>query len=107
MVLCPGRDAWTQARKAAGIVTDNHEDMHAGELETSILMHAAPDVVRPGFDAEDHVASDRRHLLTLGMAGYTESGLIGRPSLATAEKGELVLAELAKAFEEYLRALES
>jgi creatinine amidohydrolase len=51
------------------------------------------------YDGEDHVASDRRHLLTLGMSGYTESGLIGRPSLTTAEKGELVLAALARSFE--------
>ncbi len=77
MALFPGRDSWTQARKAVGMVTDNHEDMHGGELETSILLHYAPDVVRQGFDDEDHVASDRPHLLTRGMTSYTESGLIG------------------------------
>jgi creatinine amidohydrolase len=105
MVLFPGRDAWTQARKAGGLVTDNHEDMHGGELETSILLHAAPEVVRPGYEDADHVARDRPHLLTLGMAGYTDSGLIGRPSLATPEKGDLVLADLTTGFADYLASL--
>lgn len=34
-----------------------------------------------------------------------KSGLIGRPSLATAEKGELVLGDLAVSFNENLRLL--
>jgi creatinine amidohydrolase/Fe(II)-dependent formamide hydrolase-like protein len=31
---------------------------------------------------------DRRHLAILGMSAYTRSGVIGRPSLAPAEKGQ-------------------
>jgi creatinine amidohydrolase len=106
MSLFPGRDDWSRARKAGGLVTDNHEDMHGGELETSILLHAAPDVVRAVDDVDDHVASDRPHLLTLGMTGYTTSGLIGRPSLATAQKGELLLRDLATSFADHLEMLE-
>lgn len=105
MALFPSRDDWTHARKAGGLVTDNHEDMHGGEIETSILLHVAPEVVRPGYEDDDHVASERPHLLTLGMAGYTESGLIGRPSLGTKAKGELVLADLAASFQDHLNLL--
>lgn len=47
----------------------NHEDMHAGELETSILPHANPELARDGYQAADWVANDRRHLLTTGMGG--------------------------------------
>lgn len=97
MALFPHRDDWTHARKAAGMVTDTHEDMHGGELETSILLHVVPGVVRPGYENEDWVAPDRTHLHVRGMKGYTESGLIGRPSLATAAKGRLVLDSLAEA----------
>jgi creatinine amidohydrolase len=45
MALFPHRDDWEQARKVGGLVTSNHEDMHGGELETSILLHVAPDLV--------------------------------------------------------------
>jgi creatinine amidohydrolase len=35
-------------------------------------------------------------LLTLGLPGYTLSGIIGRPSAATTEKGKLVLDALVE-----------
>ena len=35
----------------------------------------------------------------VGMADYTSSGLMGRPSLGTAEKGRLALDGLPRAFE--------
>ena len=41
--LFPSREDWTEAREAAGITTTNHDDMHAGELETSILLASIPD----------------------------------------------------------------
>ncbi len=47
--------------------TSAHEDMHGGEGETSILLRRIPDVVRSGFEDADHVANDRRHLLSAGM----------------------------------------
>lgn len=106
MALFPHRDDWTHARKAAGMVTDSHQDMHGGELETSLLLHVAPELVRPGFEADDWVAPERTHLHVRGMAGYTESGLIGRPSLATAEKGRLLLDDLTAAFAAHLDHLE-
>ncbi|GAA3110758.1 creatininase family protein [Streptosporangium carneum] len=88
MALFPTREDWQQARAAAELAGSMHEDMHAGEIETSILLHACPEVIRPGYETADHVADDRRHLLTEGMRAYTETGVIGRPSLATAEKGQ-------------------
>ena len=94
MALFPHRDDWTHARKAGGLVTDSHEDMHGGELETSILLHVAPELVRAGFEEDDFVASDRTHLHITGVAGYSQSGLIGRPSLADPEKGRLALDDL-------------
>jgi creatinine amidohydrolase len=41
MALFPARDDWHAARHAAGLATDSHSDMHAGELETSILLLVA------------------------------------------------------------------
>lgn len=105
MVLYPGRDAWNRARTDAGLLTDGHEDMHAGELETSILLHAFPEVVREGNSTADHEASDRDHLLTLGMRGYTQSGVIGHPSLGTADKGNAILESLVTSFADQMRLL--
>jgi len=49
MALFPHRDDWDHARKAAGLVTSSHEDMHGGELETSLLLHVAPELVRASY----------------------------------------------------------
>ena len=94
MALFPARDDWRVARDAAECETDNSADMHAGELETSILLHALPDLVRPTYITADHDSPFRPHLLTVGIRGYTPSGVIGRPSLATAEKGKAILEAL-------------
>jgi creatinine amidohydrolase len=104
--LFPGDLDWETAQAAAGTETPAFDDMHAGELETSILLHAHPDLVKPGYETADHLAGDRRHLLTLGLAHYSDSGVVGRPSLASARKGEALLASLVRSFGEYARVLE-
>lgn len=106
VALFPGRDDWVKARIDGGLVTDGHQDMHAGELEVSLLLHLMPHVVRDTYTQSDHDTGDRRkHLLTLGMRGYTSSGVIGRPSLGDAGKGKLVIDSLLASFQEYLRIL--
>lgn len=105
MALFPGPADWEAAWAAAGLETSAWDDMHAGELETSILLHAHPHLVRPGHATGDHLSGDRRHLLTLGMAEYTDSGIIGRPSLASARKGQGVLDSLVTSFAECLGVL--
>jgi len=106
LALFPGRDDWNRARSDARLETNGHDDMHAGEVETSLLLYALPKAVREGNATADHEAPHRPHLLTLGMRGYTESGVIGRPSLGTAEKGKAVLESLVASFTDYLRVLE-
>ncbi|MEW1825047.1 creatininase family protein [Streptomyces sp. NPDC088196] len=105
MALFPAAEDWETALERAGVLTSPLTDMHAGEIETSILLHAHPELIRPGYETSDFVADDRRHLLTLGMSGYTESGVIGRPSLGSAEKGKALLASLADSFGAYFSML--
>jgi creatinine amidohydrolase len=105
MALFPSGVDWAEARQSARLATSHHEDMHAGELETSILLHVNPELVRDGYQAADWVADDRRHLLTTGMNEYTQSGVIGRPSLASAEKGKALLASLVESFASVLETL--
>lgn len=102
LALFPARDDWEASRKYAGLETSIHEDMHAGEIETSILLHMSPELVLPGYRTADHIADDRRHLLTRGLHAYTKNGVIGRPSLATAEKGKRILDSLVGDFAKVL-----
>jgi creatinine amidohydrolase len=71
--------------------------MHAGELETSILLAGHPSYVHDGWQTADHTASDRRHITTVGISAYTDSGVIGYPSQGSAEKGRAVIEHLGKA----------
>jgi creatinine amidohydrolase len=98
LALFPGPTDWARARDEAGMATTDHDDMHAGELETSILLHVSPQNVSSDIDAADWRAADRPHLLTLGMAGYTHTGVIGQPTLATAAKGKLAVESLVQNF---------
>ncbi|MFJ2861518.1 creatininase family protein [Kitasatospora sp. NPDC087314] len=97
VALFPVREDWHQARDAAGLESSGAEDMHGGELEVSLLLHGAPELIREGIEQDDHSAPGRPHLLTLGMAGYTKNGIIGQPSLGTAQKGQALLDSLSKA----------
>ncbi|GAB3714890.1 creatininase family protein [Nocardiopsis oceani] len=106
MALFPGPHDWEAARKASGMNTTNDRDMHAGELETSVLLHVRPDLVRPGYEEADHLADRRDHMLTSGLARYTRSGVVGQPSRATAAEGRDLLAFLVKAFAGYLAVLD-
>lgn len=105
MLLYPSREAVAAARAAAGCVTNTHDDMHAGEWETSILLHAAPSLVREGWRQHDNAAPNRPDLLTVGMRGYAPNGVIGQPSAATAAKGAAILDVLTKLFAERLTVL--
>ena len=98
LLLFPTSEDWRLARQDAGMTSDAHADMHAGELETSILLAIAPELVHTDYAKHDHAATERPYLLTLGMGGYTSSGVIGTPSSASADKGEAALVSLTKAF---------
>src|SRR3984957_7994794 len=101
MALFPSAADWADARQSARLPSA----APAGEIETSILLHAHPELVRDGYQGADWVADDRRHLLTTGMGEYTRSGVIGRPSLGSAEKGKAVLASLTGSFAPVLEIL--
>lgn len=102
MSMFPGRQDWAQAREAAGCELSSSADMHGGELETSILLHECPELVRDSWMDSDHDVPERPDLLTVGVAGYTDNGIIGRPSLASAEKGQAILRSISAAFEDHL-----
>ena len=105
MALFPQNAEWQEARDEAGLETSNHDDMHAGEAETSILLHRFPDVVRDSYTSADHLADDRRYLLTTGLLTYAPEGVIGRPSLASPQKGDDLLRSFSRIFKQHLAVL--
>ena len=105
VLLFPGSADWKAARSVAGCVTSTHDDMHAGEAETSILLHVAPDLVGEGWAETDWQAPDRPYLHLLGVQGYSPTGVIGSPSEASAEKGRRLLDALVDAFDQPLKLL--
>jgi creatinine amidohydrolase len=105
VALFPGRADWDAARGDANMLSTGSADMHSGEMETSILLHARPELVRNGYVTADHEASQHPHLLVTGMSAYTASGVIGRPSDATAAKGKAVLDSLVASFADYMKLI--
>ena len=105
VLLFPTGNDWDTARRAAGITSSGHEDMHGGEAETSILLHYQPSYVGADWESADHQAEDRADLLLLGMRGYTKSGIIGRPSLASAAKGAALVRQLVAGLRPHLDLL--
>ncbi len=105
MALFPQNAEWQEARDEAGLRTSNHEDMHAGEAETSILLYRFPEVVRDGYRSADHLADDRRYLLTTGLRSYAPHGVIGQPSLASPQKGDNLLRSFSRIFKQHLAVL--
>ena len=105
MTLFPTREDWDRARQDAGCMTSTGQDMHAGELEVSLLLHADPALVRDGYAGSDHLAHSRPFLLVNGMKGYTQTGVIGLPSHGTADKGKAILDSLSQSFAAHLELL--
>lgn len=104
VLVLPTRPQWNTAIEEAGAVGTVSDDMHAGELETSILLAYRPDLVDMA-KATDTLATERPLLHLGGMAYYTSSGVIGRPTAATAEKGRALVAGLVRSAAESFSAL--
>ena len=82
--------AFVQQFKDAGIITSDI-CMHADEFETSIVMHVRGDLVREDL-IEDCVPNVQREYLNYGsIFCVSPSGVWGRPSHASAEKGKALL----------------
>ena len=83
------------------------EPMHGDEVDTSLLLHLAPELVHPDV-AEDYMVERgvlRRFRRSSAMTRRGPTGTLGRPSLASAEKGRLVLDELVRLAKAHLEHL--
>jgi creatinine amidohydrolase len=104
---------WYKVGDPKSIFTDLGD--HAGELETSVMMHVAPDLVRPLSEAGDgHEKRWRIRGLREGWAWaprrWTQVSAdtgTGNPVLATADKGERYTAEITREVADFLVELAS
>lgn len=91
---------WVQPFTAAaaelgGILVNPKDDVHAGELTTSLLMHLAPELVQS--NAVDHVPDIGKTALDwVPFNTLCPDGVWGYPSHASAEKGGLAIAAAVK-----------
>ena len=95
----PGRRAWEQASRKAGIETALNSDMHAGEVETSILLHLLPGAVRTER-IRDAPGDEPRTITFYGVGHYATEGVIGTPSKASAAKGRVLLEAISEQLNE-------
>lgn len=70
-------------------------DMHAGHVETSIMLHLDPSRVRREHMEDGATVRDPAELLEMmragGVAAVSENGVVGDPRMATAEDGRRFL----------------
>jgi creatinine amidohydrolase len=92
-------DVTSQARE--GYMTDA-EDPHANVAETSMLLHVAPGIVDMGraVDEEDRTVG---RVLQYAMPPVTASGVVGRPTQSSAERGERLFTTVVEGLVELLR----
>lgn len=89
---------------------------HGGEFETALMLHLHPDLVDLDAAVADYLDEPYSHGIDDMMAGgplgvyrgfdeYSESGAIGDPGLATAEKGGAIYENLGDELEAILREI--
>ncbi len=75
-------------------------DAHAGRIETSLLLHLAPDLVRRELAEQGDTRPLRDVLPELreaGVAGVSPNGVLGDPTGATAAEGARLLEAIVRA----------
>ena len=99
--------SWTRFGHPAGIVGVEEKafGIHAGDIETSVMLALAPELVdmkqaadHPSLQSDlvkrfDHLRAYGPHAFGWKMEDLSPSGVAGRASAATAEKGEALLLE--------------
>ena len=85
-------------RRAAAELAEQSHGSHADELETSLMLALAPDLVDMSrAEASSEVKDEVAGRLTPSDASspnYSRSGSYGDPTLATRAKGEVLLAAM-------------
>jgi creatinine amidohydrolase len=89
------RNTWQLTPRLAEQFTHDAEDWHANEAETSLLLFLAPQTVRmERLGAADDPDRTAGCLFPHMVAHTSTNGVTGAPTLATAERGAALIAEI-------------
>jgi creatinine amidohydrolase len=91
--LLTGASYWEIAEKEIAAIAAGPRKVvgHAGEIETAMIMHFRPDLVRTAEIKDDHVTLPdalRGLYVAQDMSQRTHQGCVGYPESATAENGK-------------------
>lgn len=93
------------AKEAGAGIIETRGDAHAGEIETSRIMHSHPQLVKGHAEAE--YPSFPTGILVRDKRSFWPGGVWGDPGKATAEKGRQLESLVADKVVELVKALES
>lgn len=85
---------------AAGYLADA-DDPHANDAETSMMLHLTPELVH-GDRAVDEVDRSIGRVLTYSMPAVTRSGVVGRPTEASAVTGKALFESIVEGITDLL-----
>jgi len=93
------------AKEAGAHLIETRGDAHAGEIETSRIMHSHPHLVKGAAEAE--YPDFPTGILVRDKRSFWPGGVWGDPTKASVEKGRLLESLVADKVVELVRALES
>lgn len=86
----------TAADELAAIVETSGQEVHAGELESSLVLAIEPELVRAPTAQDDFLPQvAHEHMDYRRLQEVSPTGVWGRPSLGTREKGRRAIAAMA------------
>ncbi|MBO6554304.1 MAG: creatininase family protein [Roseitalea sp.] len=83
-------DLWDISERLGQLYRRDAEDFHANRAETSVLLHAAPDMVRPQ-EIADVADVTPGYVFQYPMPRTTTNGVVGTPSEADPADGRLIV----------------
>lgn len=106
-----GTDGWVflvspldVARRELGSVIESvNDERHAGELETSLILHLAPELV-DGTAVDCVPVAPADYFDLSPIKNVAPEGIWGRPSLATAKKGRLAFGLMVEGSVAHIQA---
>ena len=97
--------AYALAQEAASEICETEDDSHAGEIETSLMLHLKPHLVK-GRGKEEYPHFPHP-LLTRNKRAYWKNAVWGNPHKASTKKGELISQLLIEKIIELVKEIET
>ncbi len=91
--------------KEMAVILDCEDNLHAGELETSIILYLDKELVKKKKNVDSIPGVPRDYLNYGSIFKYSENGVWGKPSLASCEKGEKIFGLLVDMSINYVKKI--